>query len=29
MKVHVGVGLIVAYLAALELWLMHYEVGED
>ena len=28
MKVHVGVGLIVAYLAALELWLMHYAVEE-
>jgi hypothetical protein len=25
MKVHIGVGLVVAYLAALELWLMRYE----
>ncbi len=24
MKIHVGVGLLVAYLAALELWLIHY-----
>jgi hypothetical protein len=29
MKVHVGVGLIVAYLAALELWLMHHEGSTD
>jgi hypothetical protein len=24
-KVHVGVGLLVAHLAGLELWLFHYE----
>jgi hypothetical protein len=25
MKVHIGLGLVVAYLAGLELWLVHYE----
>lgn len=25
MKVHFGVGLLIAYLAALELWLVHYD----
>jgi hypothetical protein len=28
-KVHVGVGLICAYLAALELWFLHYHDPED
>jgi hypothetical protein len=25
MKIHIGTGLVVAYLAGLELWLMHYD----
>jgi predicted cobalt transporter CbtA len=28
-KVHIGAGLICAYLAGLELWLLHYHTPED
>jgi SPW repeat len=28
MKIHVGVGLLIAYLAGLELWLIHYHRDE-
>lgn len=28
MKIHVGIGLLIAYLAGLELWLIHYH-GDD
>ncbi len=27
MKIHIGVGLVVTYLAGLELWLVHYDNG--
>ena len=28
MKIHIGVGLVVAYLAGLELWLIHYHYDD-
>jgi hypothetical protein len=29
MKMHIGIGLLVAYFAAFELWLVHYELPPD